>query len=142
MSSPHLKRSVVGLAFAIGLSCAGWQGVLAQAEPLTPEHAKELYFDAARAGRVDLLEGLIKAGMDPNVRDPHGYTALILAAYNAQLQAVEVLIAKGADPCATDPDGNTALMGSLLGVRTKSRSGCWRNAATSTRPTMPDKPHS
>jgi hypothetical protein len=57
MSASRVKRSAVGLAFAIGLSFAGWQGVLAQAEPPTPEHAKELYFDAARAGRIDLLGG-------------------------------------------------------------------------------------
>jgi ankyrin repeat protein len=111
MNASRAKRSIVGLALAIGLSFTGWQNALAQAEPPTPEHAKELYFDAARAGRVDLLEGLIKAGIDPDVRDVHGYTALILAAYNGQLQAVDFLIAKGADPCAADPGGNTALMG-------------------------------
>ena len=53
MSASQLKRSAVGLTFAIGLSFAGWQHPLAQAEPPTPEYAKELYFDAARAGRVD-----------------------------------------------------------------------------------------
>jgi hypothetical protein len=100
MSAFHAKRSAVGLVFAIGLSFAGLQSARAQAAPPTPEHTKELYFDAARAGRVDLLQGLIKAGMNPDERDPHGYTALILAAYNGQLQAVDLLIASGANPCA------------------------------------------
>ena len=45
---------------------------------------------------------MIKAGVNPDEHDPHGFTALILAAYNDQLQAVELLIARGADPCATD----------------------------------------
>ncbi len=80
---------------AIGLSLSGFQDALAQSEPPSPEHIKELYFDAARAGRVDLLDGLIKAGMSPN----------------GQAQAVDFLIAKGADPCAVDAKGNNALMG-------------------------------
>src|SRR5882672_7680580 len=111
MMSPQARRSAAGLAFATGLSLVGFQGALAQGEPPSPEHVKELYFDAARAGRVDLLEGLITAGMNPNEHDPRGFTPLILAAYNEQPQAVDFLIAKGADPCATDPKGNTALMG-------------------------------
>src|SRR6266852_7078137 len=105
------KRSAAGLAFAVSLSLVGLQEALAQSECPAPEHVEELYFDAARAGRVDLLDGLIKAGMNPNEHDPRGFTALILAAYNGQPQAVDFLIAKGADPCATDPKGNTALMG-------------------------------
>jgi ankyrin repeat protein len=111
MKSPQAKRSAAGLAVAIGLSLVGFHDALAQSESLAPEHVKELYFDAARAGRVDLLDGMIKAGVNPNERDPHGFTPLILAAYNEQPQAVDFLIAKGADPCATDPKGNTALMG-------------------------------
>jgi ankyrin repeat protein len=51
-----------------------------------PSGFKELYFDAARAGRIDLLDGLIKAGLDPDARDPRGFTPLILAAYNGQAE--------------------------------------------------------
>ena len=111
MMSPRARRSAAGLAFAIGLSLVGFEGAAAQSEPPSPEHVKELYFDAARTGRVDLLDGLIKAGMNPNEHDPRGFTPLILAAYNGQAQAVDFLIAEGADPCATDPKGNNALMG-------------------------------
>src|SRR5258707_2269526 len=111
MSLPQEKGSVAGPAVAIGLGLVGFQNALAQSESLAPEHVKELYFDAARAGRVDLLDGLIKAGVNPNERDPHGFTPLILAAYNEQPQAVDFLITNGADPCATDPKCNTALIG-------------------------------
>jgi ankyrin repeat protein len=111
MKSPQARRRAPGVALAIALCLVCFQGALAQSEPPSPEHVKELYFDAARAGRVDLLDGLIKAGMNPNEHDPRGFTPLILAAYNGQAQAVEFLIAKGADPCATDPKGNNALMG-------------------------------
>jgi ankyrin repeat protein len=75
------------------------------------DHIKEIFFDAARRGREDLLDGLIRSGMKPDERDSHGYTALILAAYNGQAKTVDFLIQKGADPCATDAKGNSSLMG-------------------------------
>ena len=84
---------------------------LARAADAIPAHYQELYFDAAREGRVDLLQGMIKDGMSIDARDGRGYTALILAAYDGHRDAVDFLIGKGADPCATDPKGNTALMG-------------------------------
>jgi uncharacterized protein len=74
-------------------------------------HIKEIFFDAARAGRDDLLDGLIQSGMKPDERDAKGYTALILAAYNGQAKTVDFLIRKGANPCATDAKGNSSLMG-------------------------------
>jgi ankyrin repeat protein len=78
---------------------------------MTQDHLKDLFFDAARQGRNDLITGLIQSGMNPDVRDPKGYTALILAAYNGQASTVDLLIQKGASPCATDPKGNSSLMG-------------------------------
>ena len=78
---------------------------------MTQEHIKDLFFDAARQGRNDLVGGLIQSGMSPDARDPHGYTALILAAYNGQATTVDLLIQKGANPCATDSKGNSSLMG-------------------------------
>ncbi len=79
---------------------------------LSPDRLKELYFDAAREGRVDLLDGLIKVGgMTVDTRDPRGFTPLILAAYSGKLAAVDFLIGHGADPCAVDPKGNSSLMG-------------------------------
>ena len=78
---------------------------------MTQEHIKDLFFDAARQGRNDLVGGLIQSGMKPDERDPHGYTALILAAYNGQATTVDLLIQKGANPCATDSKGNSSLMG-------------------------------
>jgi ankyrin repeat protein len=80
------------------------------AEPVSA-HYQELFFDAARAGRVDLLHGMVKDGVPVDVHDAQGYTALILAAYDDHLDAVSELLADGADPCATDAKGNNALMG-------------------------------
>jgi ankyrin repeat protein len=78
---------------------------------MNQDHIKEIFFDAARQGRADLLDGLIKSGMKPDERDPNGYTALILAAYNGQAATVDFLVQHGADACAADPKGNSSLMG-------------------------------
>lgn len=72
------------------------------------------FFDAARAGRVDMLQEFITAGYDLNTSDGKGYTALILAAYNGHPQAVDLLLKAGADACAEDQRGNTALMGAIF----------------------------
>ncbi|MGC1302255.1 MAG: ankyrin repeat domain-containing protein [Caulobacteraceae bacterium] len=84
---------------------------LVRAADAVPAHYQELYFDAAREGRVDLLQGMVKDSMPIDAHNGQGYTALILAAYDGQLEAVNFLIGKGADPCAVDPKGNSALMG-------------------------------
>jgi ankyrin repeat protein len=78
---------------------------------LSQDQLKAIFFDAARQGRDDLLDGLIQSGMKPDERDAKGYTALILAAYNGQAKTVDLLIQKGANPCATDAKGNSSLMG-------------------------------
>jgi ankyrin repeat protein len=78
---------------------------------LSQDQIKSMFFDDARLGRDDLLAGLIQSGMKPDERDSHGYTALILAAYNEQAATVDFLIQKGANPCATDANGNSSLMG-------------------------------
>jgi len=84
----------------------------AAAGSMTLSRIKELYFEAAREGRDDLLGGLLKSGvLQPDARNPQGYTALILAAYNEHPGTVDFLIGKGADACATDPKGNSSLMG-------------------------------
>lgn len=78
----------------------------------SPERRQQLLFEAARLGRTDMIDPLLKAGADVNAYDDRGFTPLILAAYNGQLATVEALINKGADACRPDRDqGNTAQMG-------------------------------
>ncbi|WP_231639463.1 ankyrin repeat domain-containing protein [Sphingomonas profundi] len=86
----------------------------AAAAPALPPPARrqQLLFEAARLGRTDLIAPLAASGVDVDARDPRGFTALILAAYNDHLDTVEALIAAKADPCLPDRDqGNTAQMG-------------------------------
>jgi ankyrin repeat protein len=76
------------------------------------ERRQELLFEAARLGRVDLIDPLLKAGADIDGTDKRGFTPLILAAYNGQGGAVEALLERGADACKPDGgQGNTAQMG-------------------------------
>jgi uncharacterized protein len=76
------------------------------------ERLQELFFDAARLGRIDVLPALLQAGVDIEARNSKGYTALILASYNGHVVATEELLRHGADVDAPDgARGNTALMG-------------------------------
>lgn len=87
------------------------------AEPGTKRVDPHLYdaewFDAARAGRLDILGVLLDAHYPIDARTKAGYTALVLAAYDGQPKALDFLLQKGADACAADRNGNTALMGAL-----------------------------
>lgn len=71
------------------------------------------WFDAARAGRTDILAALLDAGYPIDARTSAGYTAVILAAYDDQPVALQYLLDRGANACAGDKNGNTALMGAL-----------------------------
>jgi ankyrin repeat protein len=78
----------------------------------SPERRQQLLFDAARLGRIDMIDPLVKAGADINAYDDRGFTPVILASYNGQAATVDALIAKGANACRPDRDqGNTAQMG-------------------------------
>lgn len=57
---------------------------------------KEL-IDAARSGDIENINRLVVAGAQLNVKDQKGYTPLIIATYNGQLEATKALIAAGAD---------------------------------------------
>ncbi|MBN3851227.1 ankyrin repeat domain-containing protein [Paraburkholderia sp. Ac-20342] len=74
----------------------------------------EEWFDAARIGRVDILQTLVAAGYPIDATTHEGYTAVILAAYRHQPEALEYLLRTGANACTGDQHGNTALMGVLF----------------------------
>lgn len=73
----------------------------------------DTWFDAARAGRSDILDALLDAGYPIDAHTSSGYTATILAAYDHQPAALDHLLERGADACLGDRNGNTALMGAL-----------------------------
>jgi ankyrin repeat protein len=77
------------------------------------ERLVELWFDAARMGRDDVIPALLAAaGVDIEATDARGYTALVLASYNGQESTTALLLEHGASvDGAHDLGGNTALMG-------------------------------
>lgn len=81
--------------------------------PLPPaERLQDLFFDAARLGRADMIPALYRAGVDLEATDMRGYTALILASYNGSIEATRILLELGAGVDTPDEGrGNTALMG-------------------------------
>lgn len=71
------------------------------------------WFDAARAGRVDILQALYDAHYPVDTQNASGYTAVVLAAYDEQPEALNYLLSVGANACIADHNGNTALMGAI-----------------------------
>ena len=72
------------------------------------------WFDAARMGRLDILQLLIDARQPLDGKNGGGYTALMLSAYHGHRDAVALLLKNGADACVADSRGNTALMGAIF----------------------------
>lgn len=107
---------------------------------LTRDQIEGIYFDAARAGRNDIISGLIGQGIGPNIHNQKGDTPLILATYYGHLDTVNLLISHGAEPCGKDKKGNTALMGAAFKgesaiVRRLSEAGCPVNTQNDVRQT-------
>ena len=65
---------------------------------------------AAELGDEALLEVLISAGANLNVKDGRGLTPLMLSAMKGHRKVVRALLSNGADPALTDRAGDTALM--------------------------------
>ena len=77
----------------------------------TDYEAGEGLRNAARDGKRDSLDYLLKAGVDPNASDDSTLeTALMLASEKGNKKVVEELIRYGADVNKQDSNGKTALM--------------------------------
>jgi uncharacterized protein len=80
----------------------------AESEPALPA--------AVLDGDLVVAEKLLRAGADPNRKDPLGYPPLQLAAGLGQVQMVELLLAAGADPLLLDTRmGASALHKAAIG---------------------------
>ena len=66
-------------------------------------------YQAATAGKAEVIDSAIRSGTDINRLDRRGWSALMYAVDIGNEQAVTMLIANGADPTVQSPDGTTAL---------------------------------
>ncbi|GKZ66165.1 hypothetical protein AnigIFM50267_011005 [Aspergillus niger] len=64
---------------------------------------------AAFDSQKKVVELLLEANCDPNLKDERGWTALHYAARNNHCEVIKLLLAKGADRLSTDNAGRTAL---------------------------------
>jgi len=71
---------------------------------------KEDYIKTFENGDLDAIKCFIDAGIDLNIKNKNGYTALILAAKHNNLEMAKLLISKGANLNVQSKLGWTALM--------------------------------
>jgi N-sulfoglucosamine sulfohydrolase len=77
------------------------------AQPSLADHS---FFEKAMNGEEAEVMKLLTGGIDVNIKDEDGRTALMYAAYNGHASLMEKLIAKGAQVNLRDNYGRTALM--------------------------------
>jgi ankyrin repeat protein len=65
---------------------------------------------AARQGSLEAVDALAAAGADPNLTDPDGATALVLAIINANYDVAARLLEHGADPNIADNEAKMAAL--------------------------------
>lgn len=80
---------------------------------VTPSSPEE-FIERARQGNTNEIKRLLAGGMDPNVKDGEGKSALRWAAKKGHPETVKVLLEGGADVDAVDNDGRTALIGAAF----------------------------
>jgi len=75
---------------------------------LAEDRGTTALIDSVMAQNLDIMDDLIKAGTDLNVKDKNGQTALIVAAGASREKMVEVLLKAGSDPDIPDSLGVSA----------------------------------
>ena len=69
----------------------------------------QTFLDAARHGNVEVVQALLSHGVDVNVADQDGQTALFAAAKQGNVEVVQALLSHGVDVNVTDQVSQTAL---------------------------------
>ncbi|WP_168384466.1 ankyrin repeat domain-containing protein [Acinetobacter indicus] len=107
--------------FSLGLGTApAWaqaDSFSATSQPVAPSAAQELidlFFAAARSGQHDVIQEFLQHGFPVDVRNPAGFTPLMMATYYGHQPIVSTLLTYGADRCARDQKGHTALMAAIV----------------------------
>lgn len=73
-------------------------------------HGNTPLHDAANLGHLAIVEALLKAGADPNMRCNSGWTPLLRACNSRHVRVVRRLLEAGADANLANDEGYTPLM--------------------------------
>ncbi|MGH9822759.1 MAG: ankyrin repeat domain-containing protein, partial [Blastocatellia bacterium] len=73
------------------------------------KYSAETFLESAKKGDIDFVGLFLAAGMDPDVRNKSGQTALMAAARKGQCAAIEMLLDRGASVNLKDSEGVMAL---------------------------------
>jgi ankyrin repeat protein len=73
-------------------------------------YSADSFFKDVKTGNREDVGAHIKGGIDVNMKDKEGYSALLIATEKGDIDMVKLLLEKGADVNARDIDGYTALM--------------------------------
>ena len=94
-------------ACCLGCDQQGAQGPAGKAD--AQKKLNRELFAAARSGKADLIENLVKEGADVNAPTSQGTTPLVVAAKLGRTDAVKALLESGADPNIGDKFGRMPL---------------------------------
>ena len=75
----------------------------------------DAFWEAALDGDLEGVSSMLKLGMDANLADVEGRTALMFAAYNGHTEIAKILIGRGAKVDAVDHSHRTALLFAATG---------------------------
>ncbi|MBF0545588.1 MAG: ankyrin repeat domain-containing protein [Candidatus Riflebacteria bacterium] len=81
----------------------------AELEKMKIGFTTEEFLQNMQADNMKVVDLFIKAGIDVNLRNPHGATPLLFSSYCGQEVLVEKLLKAGADVKAQDSEGSSAL---------------------------------
>ncbi len=83
--------------------------ILKDIELLSQKRKDQQLIKQAEKGNKEVVEMLLKSGVDPNIQNEYGNTALMWASVNNHKEIVEMLLKVGVDPNVQSNSGNTAL---------------------------------
>lgn len=76
---------------------------------LNIQYTPEQFFNSAKNGDTKVVKLFVEAGMDPNVKNVDGQTALMFASYSGHIDTVKLLLGNGAYINIVDKFGDSAL---------------------------------
>ena len=107
-ANPNLKDGRGATALLLARE-KGHEKIVALLATYEKDKGSGALLEAARNGRLDLVQAQVESGVNLNATDEDGNTPLMLAAEMGHLEVVSVLLDSGADINARNKHGATAL---------------------------------